>query len=345
MEPRSRILDFFPRPSTSQPPVFPEGGGEMGGRIRAREWSETALGAACDWPQGLRTAVRIMLASRHPVSIWWGAELGVLYNDACRELIGGNHPMALGQPAPAAWREIWEDIGPRVEGAIRGIEAGAAKPVPLLVERLGHVAEAHYTITFTALPGDAGAAGGLLCAFTDVSRSIVLDRQLGLLESVTLRTAGATTLEDACTRAAEGLAEGAADIPFAAIYLADEPAGVARLAASAGLAHAYAALPAKLSIGEDCAWPFAGVLAAASLSYQPVILDESIFGPLPSGPWSRPPREAVMTRLASAGKEGAHVVLIAALNPFRIPVDDSRRFIGLVSAQVRSAIRSTLTSR
>ena len=339
MEPRSKMLDFFPRPLTSRlAPDFLVGGGEMGERIRSHDWMRTVLGAARDWPQGLKTAVRIMLASRQPMSIWWGAELTVLYNDACRALIGGNHPAALGQAAPCAWREIWDDMGPRVEGAIRSNEQGAARPVPLLVERHGRVEEAHYTITFTAMPGEASSTGGVLCSFTDVTQSVVCDRQMNLLESVAMHAAGATTLEDACVRAAAGLGEYATDIPFAAIYLVDAEESEARLAASAGIARGHAALPEKVAIDDDCPWPFAEALAPGTRPFQPVMLGESIFGPFPSGPWSRPPREAAVVRLGSTGIEGKHAVLIAALNPFRVLSDDHRRFIELVSAQVAAGI-------
>jgi PAS domain S-box-containing protein len=339
MEPRSKMLDFFPRPLTSQlSPDFLAGGGEMGERIRSQDWMHTPLGAPRDWPQGLKTAVRIMLASRQPMSIWWGPELTVLYNDACRALIGGNHPAGLGQPAPSAWREIWEDIGARVEGAIRGNEAGAARPVPLLVERHGRVEEAHYAITFTAMPGEASATGGVLCGFTDLTQSVVFDRQMNLLQSIAGCTAGAMTLEGACARAAEGLAQSATDIPFAAIYLVDEGAAEARLAASAGIARGHAALPERVAIDDECPWPFAEALAPGTRPFQPVMLGEARFGPLPSGPWSRPPREAAVVRLGSAGIDGLHAVLIAALNPFRVLADDHRRFIELVSTQVAAGI-------
>jgi hypothetical protein len=229
-------------------------------------------------------------------------------------------------------------MGPRVEGAIRGNEHGAAQPVPLLVERHGRVEEAHYTITFTAMPGEASATGGVLCSFGDVTQSVVLDRQMNLLEAVAKHAAGAATLEDACVRAAEGLGQCAADIPFAAIYLVDAQAAQARLAACAGIARGHAALPEKVAIGDDCPWPFAEALAPGTCPFQPVTLAEAIFGRLPSGPWSRPPREAVVVRLGGTGIAGTHAVLIAALNPFRVLAEDSRRFIEIVRAQVAAGI-------
>ncbi len=76
------------------------GGGEMGDRIRAFDWSRTALGPLASWPQSLRLAVGLCLNSRFPMHIWWGPELTYLYNDAHRLMLAKRHPSALGRPAP-----------------------------------------------------------------------------------------------------------------------------------------------------------------------------------------------------------------------------------------------------
>jgi hypothetical protein len=60
---------------------FLPGGGEMGARLRAHDWSRTPLGAANSWPRSLKTAVRIMLTSRQPIWIGWGRDLTYLYNE------------------------------------------------------------------------------------------------------------------------------------------------------------------------------------------------------------------------------------------------------------------------
>ena len=39
------------------------GGGEMGARMRAFDWSIAALGKLEQWPQSLRACVRVMLGS------------------------------------------------------------------------------------------------------------------------------------------------------------------------------------------------------------------------------------------------------------------------------------------
>ena len=73
---------------------FLAGGGEMGERIRTKDWSKTPLGPFENWPQSLQTIVRIMLTSRQPIWIGWGPELIKLYNDPYKAIVGGKHPEA-----------------------------------------------------------------------------------------------------------------------------------------------------------------------------------------------------------------------------------------------------------
>ena len=82
---------------------FLSGGGEMGALIRAYDWASSPLGEPGTWPQGLKTSVRVLLSTGHPMFIWWGPELIQFYNDAYRRSIGPErHPSAVGQPAASA---------------------------------------------------------------------------------------------------------------------------------------------------------------------------------------------------------------------------------------------------
>src|SRR6476661_5445910 len=85
------------------PLAFLAGGGELGGRIRAFDWSRTALGPIRGWPQGLRSALSICLNSSFPIALYWGCDLVLLYNDDWSAIPGEKHPWALGRPA----REVW----------------------------------------------------------------------------------------------------------------------------------------------------------------------------------------------------------------------------------------------
>src|ERR1041385_2355192 len=90
----------------------------MGALMRRFDWASTPLGPVADWPQSLRTAVRIILTSRYPMFVWWGQEGINLYNDPYRDFLGAKHPGALGKPARDVWAEIWTEIGPRVDAVL-----------------------------------------------------------------------------------------------------------------------------------------------------------------------------------------------------------------------------------
>ena len=77
------MVDAEPLPAELS---FLAGGGEMGGVMRAHDWTATPLGAPEAWPQPLKTTVRLMLNTGHPMFIWWGPELICFYNDAYRAL-------------------------------------------------------------------------------------------------------------------------------------------------------------------------------------------------------------------------------------------------------------------
>ena len=92
---------------------FLAGGGAMGERIRVYPWAGTPLGEPQFWPQGLRTAVRILLTTQHPMFIFWGDEHTCFYNDAYSRSLGPEkHPSILGAPGRESWQEIWQIIGP-----------------------------------------------------------------------------------------------------------------------------------------------------------------------------------------------------------------------------------------
>jgi hypothetical protein len=43
--------------------------------MRGFDWSATACGHPARWPQPLRTAIRLILNTGHPMYVWWGPDL------------------------------------------------------------------------------------------------------------------------------------------------------------------------------------------------------------------------------------------------------------------------------
>jgi PAS domain S-box-containing protein len=168
---------------TTKVPDFLQGGGEMGALMRAHDWSRSSLGAPADWPQSLRTVVRLMLNTGHPMYIWWGPELACLYNDAYRESIGPErHPQSLGRPAREVWAEIWPIIGPQIEQVMSG--RGATWHVDQLVPitRHGRLDDVYWTYSYSPIDDDAapGGIGGVLVVCTETTTQVQVAQQLTL---------------------------------------------------------------------------------------------------------------------------------------------------------------------
>jgi len=305
--------------------------------MRAIDWSKTPLGPVRAWPQSLKTCMRIILTSRQPMFVWWGEELINLYNDAYKAIVGGKHPEALGQPARVVWREIWDEVGPRAETAMRANEGTYDEALLLIMERNGYPEETYYTFSYSPVPNDQGGTGGIICANTDDTQKIINDRQLAVLRDLGTRTTDVRTLDELFAQLAVGLAGNRRDLPFAMVYVADLTTRSATLCASVGIERGAPAAPASLPLDDDAAWPLARALSAGEL----VTVDdlEHRFGALPSGAWDRVPARAVILPLPfSTSRVG---FLVAALNPFRLLDDAYRGFLRLLAGQIAASMANT----
>lgn len=158
---------------------FLSGGGEMGQRIRDHDWGSTSLGNPATWSQGLKTALRLLLSSGHPMLIWWGPELIQFYNDAYRPSIGSDrHPSALGQPGRICWAEIWETIGPGIEKVMSGEGSVWGENHFVPITRDGKLHDAYWTYSYDPIYDDTAAnnVGGVLAILSETT-SFVQEQQ------------------------------------------------------------------------------------------------------------------------------------------------------------------------
>jgi len=157
----------FNRPTSAD---FLAGGGEMGALTRGYDWSASPLGEPGSWPQSLRTAVRILLNTNHPMFIWWGPQLIQFYNDAYRQTMGPErHPSALGQGGRECWAEIWDIIGPQIEQVMSGGGATWHENQLVPVTRHGRLEQVYWTYGYSPIDEDDGI-GGVLVVCRDVTR-------------------------------------------------------------------------------------------------------------------------------------------------------------------------------
>lgn len=327
-----------PQAARDELEAVPAGGGETGALIRSMDWAATPLGPRQTWPLSLRTVVRLLLASRFPMVIWWGPQFVQLYNDAYLSIVGAKHPRSLGQPAHECWSEIWDVVGPLAQVPYSGGPATWLEDLTLEINRYGKLEEAHFTTSHSALPDDApGSIGGLLLTVHETTLKVVAERRVAILSELGARAAQGRTPFETCRLAAEVLERHRNDLPFALLYLADAAGTSLVLAGSAGVAADAPVSPPAIELeGGASGWPVRDVLAEQTARK----VDDlpARFASLPSGPWSDPPHTAVVLALKSSVPHRPAGVLIAGVSS-RLSLDESySRFLELAAAQIATAV-------
>lgn len=156
---------------------FLSGGGEMGARMRAHDWSTSPLGQPETWPGSLRTLVRLMLNAKQAMFIAWGQELAFLYNDDYAPIFGAKHPGALGRPFAEVWSDIWEQIKPLVDETLAG-RSSWHEDLLIPMERNGYREEAWFSFSYNPVWNESGVIAGMFCACTETTDKILGQRAL-----------------------------------------------------------------------------------------------------------------------------------------------------------------------
>jgi PAS domain S-box-containing protein len=156
------------------------GAGEMADLTRALDWSQTPVGPIDQWPETLLVTVNTMLASRHPMFLWWGKELVQFYNDAYRPSLGADkHPSALGQNGIDCWPEIWPIIGPQIEAVMTNGQASWHEDQLVPIIRDGKLEDVYWTYGYSPVRDSTGTICGTLVVCTETTgRFLAEQRQL-----------------------------------------------------------------------------------------------------------------------------------------------------------------------
>ena len=147
--------------------LFP-GSGEMALRMRAFDWSRSALGAPEGWAPELRIAVGICLLSPMPLLLAWGPGLALLCNDAGMALLDPLRPPP-GHPARQALAGVWAEIGPLVEAAQQRGRAGVSNAVALPADAGAAPTARRWRFACSPVPDADGRPGGAFCAVVEAT--------------------------------------------------------------------------------------------------------------------------------------------------------------------------------
>ncbi|GAA3352013.1 hypothetical protein GCM10020358_84350 [Amorphoplanes nipponensis] len=198
--------------------------GTLRDAYRQVDWAATPLGPVAAWSPTLLAAVDLALHTRAPVTLLWGPEHILIYNEAYAPMIGDKHPAALGAPAAAVFAEIWDTIGPMLESVRTGRGAVWVEDLRLLMNRRGFLEETYFTFSYSAVTEGDGRIGGTIDIASETTAQVLSRRRLALLSRLHDRLAGAENVEDLLDHALPVLRSAPDDLPGVDILLAQEPA-------------------------------------------------------------------------------------------------------------------------
>jgi len=312
------------------------GDGEMATRMRELDWSVTPLGPVKQWPQALRTCVRIVLGSAYPMNICWGPDYVNLYNDAYLPSMGAKHPWALGRSSRDVVPEVWEFVGPMFDTVVlQGQPFSALADQLFPLNRNHYLEEVYYALSVSPIPDDNGNVGGVLAVILETTERVLEDRRRHLLRDLASRAAGARTEEDVWRVSAETLGENVLSLPFAFLY-EYRPSEHQAYLAGASLETDEALRPPVIDCRSENLWRFNPALAKDGVLLE---LGSRASGvPVPN--WPDHPKDAcvVPIRLGEYGE--ALGFLVAGIHPGRAFDDAYRQFVYRITEQITIGLSS-----
>ena len=303
---------------------------------RAFDWAKTPVGPVEGWSDTLVTTVNLLLASRHPMFLWWGPDLIQFYNDGYRPSIRADkHPSALGQRGTECWPEIWPIIGPQIDAVMSKGESTWNINQLVPINRNGKLEEVFWTYSYSPVRDKDGTVRGTLVACSETTEQVLSERRLRALLAITADSSAQEAYSESHSES-EGLLAFAqslvrkidadkADVPFAALYLSME--GEIRLAGctTTGV------------LAEPEHWP----LKKALNSRKPLLIEnlQERFGEIVVSPWPEPIQSAHVLPLHWPGSP-AEAVLVFGISP-RLPFDHNyRTFFHLLGTRIASLLES-----
>jgi len=144
-------------------------GSRTGELIRAFDWQKTSLGALDQWPECLRTATSMILRTDVPMTIQWGCEGWMIYNDAYCEIAGARHPGLLGKSVRDSWPEVAEF---RVQALNHVLEGNTLnyRDEPMVLVRHGEPEDVWFDINYSPIVDATGTPAGVLAIVKDTTQ-------------------------------------------------------------------------------------------------------------------------------------------------------------------------------
>jgi serine phosphatase RsbU (regulator of sigma subunit) len=202
--------------------------GPLRDAYRRVDWSATSLGSPESWSPTLVATLSLALNSPFPITLLWGADFVMLYNEAYVELIAHKHPDALGRSAAEVFPEIWDVVGPMLQSVREDAGPTLMQDLRLDLIRNKFSEECYFTFAYSAVRGVRGEIEGVIDICEETTSRILTRRRLETLRRVIQGLTEVSAFEDLQSRVDDALWDAPEDLRDVRIVrwaaLPDQPA-------------------------------------------------------------------------------------------------------------------------
>ncbi|KAI0169723.1 hypothetical protein GGR52DRAFT_479087 [Hypoxylon sp. FL1284] len=324
--------------------------------IRTFDWARTSLGPPSRWPALLQQTFSQVLVDSRPIIIYWGDELGTLYNEAFSKLCGSKHPALLGKPLEYAWPEFCDRIKLAMSTTSSQNRAANEDKWRFFVEKADGSSEENY-LKWSIIPIiDKNKRVGFIQPIQDTTSIRLWERRTKMLIDLGDVLVTARDVKSFWVKLIQELEayQPAYDIPLAVLYSVEEDshnpsvAKECQLQGCLGVPDGHPIAPPKLQLDGSGA----GLSASFSKAVQSQIplllqmsngsLPQSLLDGLQCRGFPDPCREAVICPIRPTKEDRVLGLLLLGLNPRRPYDNDYRQYISLLGQKLTTTLASTV---
>lgn len=314
--------------------------GELGEMIRNYDWASTSLGSISHWPQSLKTTLSLMLNSKNPTWVSWGADSIFFYNDAYIDVLGRDkHKWVLGQPTHLVWEEVWDNVGPLYDLAYNEGISTNVDDMQFFMRRGDFLEETFYSFSYSPIFNEQGQIGGVFCSNFETTPKILSARRNSVLSQLAENSVAAKTMDGAIDAAAKTLGRNTEDIPFALIYLLDNTGKKAEIARYIGVNEIIEKIFPRVvefdSVDNDQAAMLTEIIKSGKIQ----VVDIAKSNIYLKGQANQIVKKAIAVPFSMAGNTAAGI-MICGVNPTRKLDKDYQTFYEMASGQISTAIQN-----
>ncbi|KAF1953321.1 hypothetical protein CC80DRAFT_494610 [Byssothecium circinans] len=331
---------------------------------RGIDWAATPLGPMSSWSVQFREIANLVMRNPHPVSLFWGEELTMLYNEAYKnEVAGSKHPDLMGTGFSGPFRELWDSVAPIFRECARTGQSVRMENDRLPIDRYGYLEETFFSWSFVPVYGGTNSILGFYNAPFETTYSTISSRRLLTLRQLGEKLSEARSIKHFWACVLDGIRDNHYDIPFALLYsLVDSDdadtashgsdSTISRksclLVGSIGIPDGHPAQPPRLDLKRSVDG-FIPAFREAMRTREPTIL-HTRNGTLPEGliegiRWrghGDPCKEALIIPVRPTNGDNIFAFLLIGINPRRAYDDDYRQFAHMLNRQLATSLASFL---